>query len=84
MFEDPLLKYYFNRGVFIFGRFVEYEVDAAGSHAEAVHKRSKSKTDGGVKVKAARQSTLARLLGQSKVQAKYRNPTGVAKSEFSA
>lgn len=80
MFQDPLLKYFFDSGVFAFGQTVEFEVDTAGRRAEKASSRSGNANP--KMIKTARQQTLCKLLDiPFKIAAPDKSQV---KSEFSA
>ncbi|AER49779.1 tail assembly chaperone [Mycobacterium phage Nova] len=71
--EDPLLRYYFDRGLRIFGVTVQNRVDDAGHAAGrgAKNNRNREALQNG-----ARKRTLAKLLGEDMVSssAGFRDP----------
>lgn len=79
MLQDPLLKYYFDSGVFAFGQTVEFEVETAGRKAENSARGGRPNPK---MVKLARQQTLAKWLG---IKMKTAKPDDKKiKAEFSA
>lgn len=80
MFQDSLLKYYFDSGVFAFGQTVELEVENAGRKAEQATGRGGRPNP--KMIKFARQQALAKWLG---IKMKLASPDEKSvKSEFSA
>lgn len=83
MLADPLLRYYFNRGVYTFGRHVEAELDAAEKRAtKASGRRNKQPNER--LIKQARLNALTRCLDLQEEKKRYRDPGKVDKAEFSA
>lgn len=70
--ENPLMSYYFDRGIWVFGTYVQREVDKAGEAASrGARPGNKEALSNG-----ARTRTLARLCGEdiTKTTTGFRTP----------
>lgn len=76
---DPLARYYFDRGIYWFGRFVEGEMDTAEKIA------GKGKRNAEPFIASARQRTFNKLMGIKDSTAgfkKVKNPNAMSHTEL--